>query len=98
VGWQTIPGKRMMVTTPAIDPLLAQVQAWAGVANAIGTLGILSFLVIAFYKGEIISKPVYDKLVDKLVDGFVAQLDQKFHTLETNLRESTKPRGGGGWS
>lgn len=37
------------------------------VANTTGVIGILVFFVVAFYRGDIMPKSVFDKILDRLL-------------------------------
>ena len=87
-----------MPITPVVDPFLTQLQIVAQIANTLGTIGLLLFLVLAFYRGDLISKPVYDKMVDKLVEGFSKELERKFHELDERLSELKNNKKPGAWS
>jgi hypothetical protein len=67
--------------------LMPEVLGLAQTVNALGVVGILIFLVLAFYRGDIISRNVYEKMTDKLVESFVRHLEDKFKSFETYLKE-----------
>jgi len=53
------------------------------VVNSIGTLGMLVFMVLAFYRGDIVAKAVvdrilevYEKRIGELVDRLMAKMDK----------------------
>jgi hypothetical protein len=60
---------------------LAEAQAVAQIINTVGVIGILVFLVVAFYRGDIISKPVLDKIMDR----FWGELNAKLQNLEDKI-------------
>jgi hypothetical protein len=60
---------------------LAEAQAVAQIINTVGVIGILVFLVVAFYRGDIISKPVLDKIMDR----FLGELNAKLQNLEDKI-------------
>jgi hypothetical protein len=68
-----------------IPPLLAELQAWSQIINAIGTMGLLLISLWAFYNGKVISKPVYDLMVEKLHKTQAAHIDTRIDMLDHKL-------------
>ena len=64
------------------------------VANGLGTLGVLIFLVLAFYRGDIVAKPVLDRIVKtyddriaELVGRFISSLDRLDARMDATAQE-----------
>jgi hypothetical protein len=57
---------------------IAEVQALATIVNAIGTVGLLLFMLVLFYSGKVLPRTVHDEIIKhyaRLVEVFTARLD-----------------------
>jgi hypothetical protein len=69
-----------------MNSVLAEAQALANIISAIGVTGILVFLVVAFYRGDLVSKPVLDKILDRFwgeLNIRLENMDQKIDALKS---------------
>lgn len=72
-------------------------------ANSIGTLGVLIFFVLAFYRGDILSKTVHDRIVKvyedqakELTTRLVASIERIEQKIVEELKDTRNERGKGG--
>ena len=61
--------------------------------NALGVMGILGFLVIAFYRGDLISKVVLDRILEVYEKQLAAMTERILKRLDDALEHIHK--GGG---
>jgi hypothetical protein len=87
-------------TVANIPPLLAELQAWSQIINAVGTMGLLIISLWAFYNGKVISKPVFDQLVEKLyksqavhIDARIDRIDEKLDDVKDTIAHLKKSKG-----
>ena len=59
------------------------------VINAVGVVGLLCFMVLAFYKGEVIAKSVLDRILEvyqlqfeQMTEQIIEKLDSVISTIQ----------------
>lgn len=79
---------------------LTELQLFLQVVQTGGTLTILAFMVWAFYSGNIVSKPVLDKILDQYAQHWAVTTEKILTRIDDLSEAATKAgkRGKDGWS
>ena len=62
-------------------------QTVADFLNAAGTLGVLLFMVLAFYRGDIVSKRTLDRILAQYERQFAESTARILERIDAALRE-----------
>lgn len=54
---------------------------WFQAFNTLGTIGLLILIVILFYRGDLLSRPVYTQLVENIVETTVRRVVEELRPL-----------------
>jgi hypothetical protein len=54
--------------------MIEQIDILLKLVNAVGVVGVLIFLVVAFYRGELVSRKVIDEIVKAVVSEVLATI------------------------
>lgn len=78
------------------------IQDWQAVANigqSLTVTGVLALIVWAFFTGNVVSKPVLDKILDGYMREFRERFDKIMDAISDRERSDRDKRGDGGrWS
>lgn len=71
---------------------LTDLQILANVAQSVTVTGVLFLAVVAFYRGDIISKFTLEKIVKSVVSEIQSSINAKLENIEKKLDETARPR------